>query len=236
MFGHLLELLIVGSVGIGAGIGLVLIFDRPRVLIAKKNIVASIDELKKTLHEKSELQKQLHVAQSDVDEITKSITQHSNEKQKIELLYDRQEELVSTNRVNADDAIVYGRGCEWVYLYTFDTQESLPSERKQKHYPMKLGMSTQQNVIDRIQQQVSGNSTALSERALLKLAFRVNSSSHMERWMHKQLGKKGRKVSDSIGVEWYNTNPTEVEQLFRSYVLQFSTVSNKIVLEGDSSP
>ena len=32
----------------------------------------------------------------------------------------------------------------------------------------------------------------------------------------------GRKVEDSIGIEWYNTNPVEVEQLFRSYVLKFS--------------
>lgn len=231
MLGHLIELLVVGGIGIGAGVGLVLIFDRPRVLIAKKSIVESIDVLKETLRQKNELKTKLQEARKDVDEIKTSITQHSNEKQKIELLYSRQEELSSTNRVNADDAIVFGRGSEWVYLYTFETQESLALERKQKHYPMKLGMSTQQNVIDRIQQQVSGNSTALSERALLKLAFRVNTSSDMERWMHKQLAKKGRKVSDSIGVEWYHTNPGEVEQLFRAYVLQYSTISNQIITD-----
>ena len=47
--------------------------------------------------------------------------------------------------------------------------------------------------------------------------------------MHRQLDKMGRKVENSIGVEWYNTNPSEVEQLFRAYVLEFSRSEHPVV-------
>lgn len=135
---------------------------------------------------------------------------------------------VLPNRVVPDEAIVFGRGKEWVYLYTFPTHEQLAAERRMANYPMKLGMSTQDDVVTRVHQQVSGNSTAISERAIIRGVFRVNDSRDMERKMHEFLAKNGRKISESVGVEWFNTNPSEVQQLFRSYVLTRSRATHPV--------
>lgn len=226
---HIQALVILG-VGIGTGIGLVVIFDKERVIRSGKRIAKLLQSAKGVMSEHRELSRQLRKAEGAVSELKESITQHLAERDLLELIYVSNDVgLESTKRVNADEAIVYGRGREWVYLYTFATQEALADERRQRNYPMKLGMSTQDNVVTRVNQQVSGTSTALSERAILRLVFRVNQSAKMEKWMHQQLDHMGRKVEESIGVEWYNTNPTEVEQLFKSFVLKYSRSQRHIV-------
>ena len=224
------QALVVLTVGICTGIGLVIIFDKDRVVRAGKRIARLAASIRETVSEHRTLSAELEAGQDAVNELKQSIINHHAERAMIEQIFVTDcTPLKSTSRVHADEAIVYGRGSEWVYLYTFATQEELARERRQKNFPMKLGMSTQNNVVTRVDQQVSGNSTALSERAILRLVFRVNNSRDMESWMHRQLDKMGRKVENSIGVEWYNTNPSEVEQLFRAYVLQFSRSNHPVV-------
>ncbi|MEO2031120.1 MAG: GIY-YIG nuclease family protein [Planctomycetaceae bacterium] len=220
-------------VGIATGIGLLLLFDMsfsedPNLRAGKRlNRVAR--RIGAATTERAQLEAKYMKAKYAIHRLKKSITGHVDEIDTLERLYSEDPaELSSTKRVDADSVIVFGRGREWVYLYTFAVQEQLAKERKQPHYPMKLGMSTQSNVVTRVDQQVAGNTTAIAERAILRVAFRVNDSDKMEAWMHKKLAHMGRKVQDSIGIEWYNTNPTEVEQLFRSYVLKFSRMKKPV--------
>jgi hypothetical protein len=208
-------------IGFCSGIGVVFILQRERLITADKHLRKFVSSLNEYFQKRSELQRQLASVKSEIRELEQSTMRMLRERDAMNLAWLEDEtSLQSTNRVNVDETIVFGRGQEWVYLYTFPAHEQLAQARQQKLFPMKLGMSAQSNVVDRVHQQVSGNSTAISERAIVRLVFRVNSSRDVEAWMHEYLKRNGRQVSGSVGVEWFNTNPVEVEQLFRSYVLQ----------------
>jgi len=89
-------------------------------------------------------------------------------------------------------------------------------------------MSTQESVVKRVHQQVASSSTAISERATLRLVFRVNNAREFEEWIHEKLTASGRKMPESVGVEWFQTNSVEIEQLFRSYILTESRVAKPL--------
>ena len=212
-------------IGAGVGVGIVLILQAERVYTGAKNLHRLAQSIRGYRNERKKLLRELENLEADVADLNKSVMQIVNERDALEMAwYVDRESLQNTNRVVIEEAIVYGRGREWVYLYTFPTTEQLAHERRQKYFPMKLGMSTQENVVTRVHQQVSGNSTAIAERAVVRLVFRVNNAREVEQWMHEHLTRNGRQVPDSVGVEWFNTNPVEVEQLFRSYVLQKTRV------------
>lgn len=225
------------AIGFATGVGIVFIFQQDRVFDATKrlqkyvgSINRCIEEINQHRRKRDELQAEVARIKSEIRELQRSVLQMGNECEVLELAWNRDEgSLKSTSRVNVDEAMVFGRGKEWVYLYTFPAHEQLAHARQQPHYPMKLGMSTQDDVVTRVHQQVSGNSTAISERAVIRLVFRVNDSRDMESWMHSYFKRINRPVSDSVGTEWFNTNPAEVERLFRSYVLQRTRQNRPVV-------
>lgn len=225
------------GVGAATATGMILAFQKDRVFDSVRFLNHFIAQIKEANSRRVNLLKELKETKSQnqlllrqLDELKKSETQMVNEIRTLEMAWTRETgKLRSTNRVIADEAIVFGRGREWVYAYTFPVQEQLAHERRNSHFPIKIGMSTQDDVVTRVHQQVSGNSTAISEKAVIRLIFRVNNSREMETWMHDYLSRNGRKVSGSVGTEWFNTNPLEVEQLFRSYILQRSCVAEPIL-------
>ncbi|MCA9074116.1 MAG: GIY-YIG nuclease family protein [Planctomycetaceae bacterium] len=186
-------------------------------------------DLKTVMKERSELKRQLRTTQEEVEELRDSLLQLCDERDVMEAVWEEgDQELRSTKCVDAEEAAVFGRGSEWVYAYTFPAHEQLAFAKRLEHFPIKVGMSTQENVVHRVHQQVAGTSTAISERATLRLVFRVNEARQFEEWLHQKLSKAGRKASESVGVEWYRTNPTELERLFRSYVLTKTRASRPI--------
>lgn len=214
--------------GMVTAVGIILILQKERVFRGAKSLRGFTASINQYFCERGELQKERDALKSEVEklhaeivELRQSTMQLAKECDVMEVAWSpTQFNLQSTKRVDANETIIYGRGREWVYLYTFPAHEQLAHERRQKHFPMKLGMSTQDDVVTRVDQQVSGNSTAISEMAVIRLVFRVNDSRDCESWMHEYLKRNGRQVSGSIGVEWFNTCAVEVEQLFRSYVMQ----------------
>lgn len=195
--------------------------QKERTITAVKHLQKLRQSLNELLENRDNLRKQISCLKAEILELQQSTMRLQDERNAISVAWDENKlPLQNTSRVFVDEAITYGRGPEWVYLYTFPAHEQLAHAKNVKLYPMKLGMSTQANVVDRVHQQVSGNSTAISERAVIRLIFRVRSSRDVEMWMHNHLKRIGRQLEGSVGTEWFNTNPLEVEQLFRSYVLQ----------------
>lgn len=128
-----------------------------------------------------------------------------------------QVQLVDSKYVDVSEVDIHGGGAEWIYAYTFPHHEQLAVANNDTRYPMKVGMSTQGNVVDRIDQQISGTST--TSRAVLRVVFRINDAMDFERYLHKKLKDIGRHKSDAIGKEWFNTNQRELEQLFQDFLL-----------------
>lgn len=190
--------------------------------------------LQNYISQRGQLRKQIKEAKKDIRDLQTSVLGLVNEIELLERCWTSEDILIqSTKYVNADEVMIFGRGSEWIYLYTFPTHENLAHERRQQRYPMKLGMTTRANVVERVEEQIRASTTAISERAILRLAFRVNDAMHIESWMHDKLIQAGHQYPDSVGTEWFNTNPVEVEQLFRSYVLQKSTQSDPVLFSRD---
>lgn len=207
---------------IGGGVALIvmLTLQKERVVTAAVNLQKLAADLQQHLQERTRLRREISAVEADIAQLRTSLTQLTGERDAVEVAFGQVvEPFTETRCVNTAEAVVFGRGSQWVYAYTFPAHEHLAWERREPRYPMKIGMSTQDNVVTRVHQQVAGSSTAISERAVLRLVFRVNDAGHFERWMHARLGDASRKVSDSVGVEWYRTNPDELQHLFRSYVL-----------------
>ncbi len=218
---NLVECFVCLLVGFAFALFVIFILQKEWLYTGSKRLHVLYESIRSYTQTKQELQGQIKILKSQIGELERSTMQLRDERRLIELAWQKSlGTLQSTSRVSVDEAMIFGRGEEWVYLYTFPAHEHLAQARQQKHFPMKLGMSTQSNVVDRVHQQVSGNSTAISERAIIRLVFRVNSSRALESWMHEFLKRNGRQLVGSVGVEWFNTNPIEIEQLFRSYVLQ----------------
>jgi len=217
----LVESLVIFIVGLSAGVGIVFILQQERIFAAGNHLQRYAKSISDYIRERNELQSKIKIVKSDIHDLRQSLMQIKNERKVMELAWLKDESLLqSTKRVCVDEAIIFGRGREWVYLYTFPAHEQLAHHRQSKIFPMNLGMTTRANFVNRVDEQVAGNSTAISERAVVRLVFRVNFSREVEKWMHDYFKRNSRQVPGTVGVEWFNTIPLKFEQLFRSYVLQ----------------
>jgi hypothetical protein len=230
-------LLIITCLAIGAIVGGGIIYVLNDAGIVNKSISAINENrgrlsqaIKPYLRERSRLRKRRNRVRKDLRGLRKSITGIINEIEIMECVWEREDyHLISSKYVNASETIIFGRGEEWVYLYTFPTHENLAHAKHLQRFPMKLGMTTRENVVQRVQEQIVASTTAISERASLHLAFRVNNAGQMEQWMHQQLRKADRQLKESVGQEWFETSPDEIESLFRAYVLQHSSYLDPVV-------
>ena len=125
-----------------------------------------------------------------------------------ELHFGREVSLSSTSKVDVSSARSLGTGPEWVYAYSF------PSQIGGQRFPIKVGMTSRDDVVRRIDEQLS--STGMHERARVLLLFRVSSAREVETMFHRQLKKRGRHKNDAVGKEWFKTSPQELIKLYHS--------------------
>ncbi|MEK6260757.1 MAG: GIY-YIG nuclease family protein [Planctomycetota bacterium] len=216
----IIDVLVGLAVGAGTTLFLILMLQKAWVLNAASNLAKLASDLQTYIQQRMELQHQVAKVRHEIDSLRGSVLQLVRERDAMEAAWETDNiTLESTKCVDASEAIIFGRGREWVYAYTFPAHEKLARARNDEHFPIKVGMSTQDNVVTRVHQQVAGTSTAISERARLMLVFRVNESRDFEAWLHSKLDQSQRAVTESVGVEWFHTNSLEIERLFRSYVL-----------------
>lgn len=221
---NLFGILLCFTIGATTAIGVIAVFRKELVIDAVKHLQRYTSSLTRLRQEKHSIQQEIKSVQGEIQTLNSTLAGFRNERDLIEEAFAKQvAQLENSSRVDSSQALVYGRGRQWVYAYTFPSHEELAHAKKLIHHPMKIGMSAQDSVIRRIEQQVAGNSTALAERAAVRLVFRVNDARSFEQWVHQFLARNQRKVADSIGVEWFRTNPTELVLLFQSFVLGGAT-------------
>ena len=102
------------------------------------------------------------------------------------------------------------KGNQCVYLY-YDPER----KRSAKHWPCKIGGTTNVLPQNRIREQVR---TAFVEPPIAPLGIRTFQAKELERLLHLALRFAGRHRNRGAGAEWYMTNPDEVARLYRAIV------------------
>jgi hypothetical protein len=110
-----------------------------------------------------------------------------------------------------------GIGAQYVYCYTFQNYIELARLKKESKFRIKVGKADT-DPIKRILQQVAGSNTAVAERPHVLLVFQTLAAGHLERWLHARLSR----AADSIGSEWFITNPDELIELYSTYLCDAS--------------
>jgi hypothetical protein len=103
-----------------------------------------------------------------------------------------------------------GSGSGSVYIYYYPTYKEKALITQSKHWPCKIGRSDI-NPIDRVISQVG---TALPESPIIALILKTDNSSVLEYAIQGILKLRSRWNRASPGVEWFNTNPEEIEKIF----------------------
>lgn len=103
-----------------------------------------------------------------------------------------------------------GTGNETVYVYYYDAYRQLAETRGQKHWPCKVGMTSQQT-ISRI---FSQTGTAYPESPHIAIEFKCNDAKGLENAFHSVLSFRKRKVESAPGNEWYYTTLEELKEIF----------------------
>ena len=103
-----------------------------------------------------------------------------------------------------------GTGNETVYVYYYDAYRQLAETRGQKHWPCKVGMTSQQT-ISRI---FSQTGTAYPESPHIAIEFKCNDAKGLENVFHSVLSFRKRKVESAPGNEWYYTTLEELKEIF----------------------
>lgn len=112
------------------------------------------------------------------------------------------------SQISIDETL--GTGNETVYVYYYDAYRQLAETRGQKHWPCKVGMTSQQT-ISRI---FSQTGTAYPESPHIAIEFKCNDAKGLENAFHSVLSFRKRKVESAPGNEWYYTTLEELKEIF----------------------
>jgi hypothetical protein len=114
----------------------------------------------------------------------------------------------------SDDQIadsVLGEGGSVVYLYYLPTYRQIAVGNNENAWYCKIG-KTDRDPLIRIMNQVA---TALPEKPHIALLIRTNMPNQLEVAIHSILTLRGRKIDSSPGSEWFLTNPSEVQEIYK---------------------
>ena len=115
------------------------------------------------------------------------------------------------NNVDTSNMKVIGSGSESVYLYYFPTYQLFNKLYLEvPYFPCNIGR-TIGDVKDRVSEQIGQQ---LPERPRIALIIKTDDCEALETKIHAKL--KREKLEDTIGMEWYLTNPAEVEGIVKS--------------------
>lgn len=103
---------------------------------------------------------------------------------------------------------IIGEGDESVYLYYFPSSRELAQHKEASAWPCKIGR-TSGDVSARIFDQ--GVRTAFHEKPIVGLVIRTDGSEEIERALHISLRMSDNEALDSLGSEWFITNPSLIE-------------------------
>ncbi|MCY3552870.1 MAG: GIY-YIG nuclease family protein [Candidatus Poribacteria bacterium] len=196
-----------------------LLEEAKRMVQPGKNQDAVYHILKHMDQEKDENDPSLfwHIPDRQLGEmIGVSKTAVSNARQR--LIRERRGIKKVVKNVGTSKAKVIGKGGESVYLYYFPTYQLFNKLHLEvPYFPCNIG-KTIGDVKDRISDQIGQQ---LPEKPKIALIIRTDDCKALETKIHDELKRRGdwldpKSGADVVGVEWFLTNPAEVEGIFKS--------------------
>lgn len=104
-----------------------------------------------------------------------------------------------------------GEGNESVYLYYLPTYKRDAESKGLDHWPCNIGYTTD-SAEKRVASQIGDQ---LPEKAILSLVIQTHDCKALEKRIHAELKRRERWIgADTVGTEWFSTNPTEVENIY----------------------
>ncbi|MCA9252041.1 MAG: GIY-YIG nuclease family protein [Phycisphaerae bacterium] len=112
------------------------------------------------------------------------------------------------------ETIVKGIGDQELYAFTFPSLIELATARGDERYPVKVGFSknSSDGALGRIRSQIL-EKAGFPEKPNVLLVFRTWDGRQLETQVHKRLRSLGRKISASLGREWFMTSIGELLQM-----------------------
>jgi len=118
-------------VGAATTITVVLTFQKERLINAKDNLKTFAARIQNYLQERFALKKEIALLRADLRSLEESRIQLIGERDLMEVVWNSTPlSLEPTNCVDTQEAVVFGRGREWVYAYTFPAYVQLAHERE----------------------------------------------------------------------------------------------------------
>lgn len=152
--------------------------------------------------------------------IWKRVDLDSPESQRVEVIH-TPEIIQEIQEIEKDDPPVseqlkeIGDGTEAVYLYYNPNDKELAKLKNKDVWECKVGMTQTLPVEARIFSQ--GVKTALSKMPEIALVIKTNNAPLLERAIHTALRQLDLVAPDSLGTEWFITNPERIESWYRVY-------------------
>lgn len=137
-------------------------------------------------------------------------TTHSGDN--IGIVEEKQETTTPSHKIIFDKEI--GRGETSVYVYYYDAYRKLARLKGEDRYPCKIGR-TDVSPLERILSQAG---TCYPELPHCALLIRCENSLLVETLLHNALKLRHCWLKDAPGKEWFNTNASEIEAIFKAVV------------------
>lgn len=109
-----------------------------------------------------------------------------------------------------------GTGSEAVYVYFNPSDQELAELKNLPIWPCKIGMTTVLPVENRIISQ--GVKTAFSRPPAIALVILTDNAFRLEKALHHSLHMAGCESTESLGTEWFLTNPDKIESWYHSFI------------------
>lgn len=109
-----------------------------------------------------------------------------------------------------------GNGSEAVYVYYNQSDQELAQFKNQETWACKVGMTTVLPVTSRIISQ--GVKTAFSKPPVIGLVIFTENAYRLEKALHHALHMAGAECTESLGSEWFYTNPQRIEKWCRTFL------------------
>ena len=112
-------------------------------------------------------------------------------------------------RLPKSDQRIFGSGEHWVYLYYFDQDKNTAESQGKGRWRCRVGRATS-DPEGRITRPTKG--TPVPPRGAI--LFRTDKWVELEGAIHRTLKLRGRHLEKLQGVEWFNTTPDEVVEIY----------------------
>lgn len=119
------------------------------------------------------------------------------------------EEIIQNDQPDSPDEKTVGSGKGSVYLYYYPAYRQLTELRGESSWPCKVGKSEHDPAI-RVESQAA---TAMPEKPKIALRIQTDKPFELEKAIHKLLAKDGKQMKGAPGAEWFDTSPSEVEEI-----------------------